>query len=83
MLAKIDIWQLIAGLGLFLFGIYLLERGLGALAGRRFKRFLRQHTDHPAESIVAGTVATMVLQSSSVVGLTVLAFVGAGISKTI
>ena len=79
MLAKIDIWQLIAGLGLFLFGIHLLERALGTLAGRRFKRFLRQHTDNPAESIVAGTVATMVLQSSSVVGLTVLAFVGAGI----
>lgn len=75
----IDIWGLFAGLGLFLFGIRLLERALANLAGRRFKRFLRQHTDHPTQSILAGTLATMLLQSSSLVGLTVLAFVGAGI----
>lgn len=43
------------------------------------KVVLRKHTNHPLKSILGGTVATAILQSSSVVGLMTLAFVGAGI----
>jgi phosphate:Na+ symporter len=76
---QFDFWQLIAGLGLFLFAMRQLEDGLKALAGRSFKRWLQTHTDRPLKGIVAGTIATAFLQSSSLVGLMVLAFVGAGI----
>lgn len=69
----------LAGLGLFLFGISLLEDGLGALAGPSFKRFLRAHTERPLEAILGGVLATAVLQSSSVVTLILLALVGAGV----
>jgi phosphate:Na+ symporter len=77
--ANIEAWRLLAGLGLFLFGMYQLELALKQLAGRPFKQFLRQHTQHPVKGILSGAFATAVLQSSSVVSLIVLAFVGTGI----
>jgi len=79
MTENIDAWRLLAGLGLFLFGMYQLELALKHLAGRSFKRFLRQHTQHPVKGILSGAFSTAVLQSSSVVSLIVLAFVGTGI----
>lgn len=75
----IDWWSLAAGVGLFLFGLHLIEQALQALAGRGFKQFIRRNTGKPLRSVLTGIVATAILQSSSVVGLTVLAFVGAGL----
>lgn len=79
MSAEIDLWRLVAGLGLFLFGMATLERALRDLAGRTFKRFITQQTATPLKSVVVGTLSTVALQSSSVVSLIVLAFLGAGI----
>ncbi|NNL54200.1 MAG: Na/Pi cotransporter family protein, partial [Woeseia sp.] len=77
--SDIDIWQLLAGLGLFLFGMHQLENALTRLAGRSFKRFLRRHTTPPIRGVLAGALSTAALQSSSVVSLIVLAFVATGI----
>jgi phosphate:Na+ symporter len=52
---------------------------LQELAGRRFKLFLKRQTQNKLKAIGGGAVVTAVLQSSSVVSLMVLAFVGAGI----
>jgi phosphate:Na+ symporter len=79
MTPELDIWRLAAGLGLFLFGMHELEEALKQLAGRPFKRFLRQYTAKPLRGIIAGALTTAALQSSSVVSLIVLAFVGTGI----
>jgi phosphate:Na+ symporter len=75
----IDVWGFLSGLGLFLLGMFMLEQGLGGLASRALKRFLREQTRSPIRGVVTGTVATFILQSSSLVGLIMLAFVGAGI----
>ena len=75
----IDLWRLAAGLGLFLFGMHQLEQALKLLAGRPFKVFLRDHTAHPFKGVIAGAATTAALQSSSVVSLIVLAFVGVGV----
>jgi phosphate:Na+ symporter len=76
---NIDAWRLLAGLGLFLFGMHQLELALKQLAGRPFKQFFKKHTQHPIKGILSGAFATAVLQSSSVVSLIVLGFVGTGI----
>ena len=76
---ELDLWRLAAGLGLFLFGMHQLEQALTQLAGRSFKKFLRQYTAKPLRGVLAGAVTTAALQSSSVVSLIVLAFVGTGI----
>lgn len=74
-----DALPLLAGLGFFMLGMKQLELSLAALAGIPFRRFLRSHADTPIKGIAAGTVITAVLQSSSLVSLLVLAFVGAGV----
>jgi len=75
----LDLWKLLAGLGLFLYAMNLMEDALKQLAGSRFRHFLRHSTDSPVRSAFGGVIATAIVQSSSLVGLIVLAFVGAGI----
>ena len=77
--AEIDIWRLAAGLGLFLFGMHQLEQSLKLLTGRPFKKFLREHTSHPVKGVFVGAASTAALQSSSIVSLIVMAFVGTGV----
>lgn len=74
-----DLWRFLAGLGVFLYAIDLLEQVLKKLAGRSFKLFLRKYTRNLFKSIAGGAIVTAVLQSSSVVSLLVLAFVESGI----
>ena len=74
-----DFWRLLAGLGIFLFGMLLIEESVRALSGRAFRRIIRQYTDGRLRSIGSGSLVTALLQSSSAVSLMVLAFVGAGV----
>ena len=74
-----DIWKILAGIAIFLLGMNMLEEALQQLAGRPFKLFLRKHTQHKLKAIGAGAVVTALLQSSSIVNLMLLAFVGSGI----
>jgi phosphate:Na+ symporter len=74
-----DLWKLIAGLGIFLFGMSMLEHAIKILSGRTFRRMIRLYTNGRIRSIGSGTLATAILQSSSAVSLMVLAFVGAGV----
>jgi phosphate:Na+ symporter len=76
---QIDIWELLAGLGIFLFGIMLLEESIKNLSGRAFKVFIRKSTEGRLRSVLSGVLSTAILQSSSAVTLMVLAFAGAGI----
>lgn len=74
-----SIFKLLAGIGLFLFAMYLLEESLKNLAGRNFKLFLQRSSKNTLSAAAGGALVTGVLQSSSMVSLMVLAFVGAGI----
>lgn len=77
--SEIKIWYLLAGLGLFLFGMSILEEALSNLVGRTFKLFLRKYTKRPYQAVLAGTAATSVLQSSAMVILLVMSLAGAGV----
>ena len=74
-----DFWLFLAGLGIFLFGMYQLEKGLNGLAGRSFRNVLKQVTNQPWKGIITGASVTAVVQSSSLVMLLVVAFLGAGL----
>lgn len=74
----LDFWQLLAGLGLFLYGMFHLEDSMKQMEGRSFKLFLQKHTQKKLSAILSGTIVTGILQSSSIVNLMVLSFVGAG-----
>lgn len=73
------IFKLAAGIGLFLFAMYLLEESLKNLSGRNFKLFLQRMTKNKIGAVVGGIIITGILQSSSMVTLMLLAFVGAGV----
>ena len=74
-----DIWKSLAGVAIFLLGMKFLEDSLRQLAGRNFKLFLKKQTSNKLKAITGGAIVTTLLQSSSVVGLMVLAFVGSGV----
>ena len=76
---SIDWGLLIAGLGLFMLGMYFLELSLKSLLNRAVVAALRSATASLWLAVPLGTLLTALLQSSSLLGLLVLAFVGAGV----
>lgn len=74
-----DIWKLLAGLAIFLYGMFLMEDAITVMSGKAFRRLIRQYTDGRLRAVGGGATVTAILQSSSAVSLMVLAFVGAGV----
>lgn len=70
--------EILASLGLFLFGMIFLEERIKAVAGRSFKKMLSSATQTNIRSLSLGVTATTIFQSSSVVSLMTLSFIGAG-----
>ena len=79
MTGSFEFWKFLAGLGIFLFGMLMLEEALRILSGKAFRRMIRLYTNGRFRAIGSGTLVTAILQSSSAVSLMVLAFVGAGV----
>lgn len=71
--------QALSGLGMFLFGMLYMELALKESAGVRFKTWIKNSTSTTVKSLMTGTVATALLQSSSVVTLMTLSFVSASL----
>lgn len=76
---QFNFWQFFAGIGVFLWGMHQLEISLKNLAGKTFKNLLQKNTNKDWKGILVGTFITAILQSSSLVSLMLLAFVGAKI----
>lgn len=72
---------IISGLGLFLFGMSLMSDGLQKAAGRRLKGFIERMTRNRFIAVVAGTVVTMVIQSSSATSVMLVGLVNAGVMQ--
>ncbi|MEN8198464.1 MAG: Na/Pi symporter [Thermodesulfobacteriota bacterium] len=79
MLDSLDFWKLLAGLTIFLHGMFLLEDAIKSLSGRAFRKMIRYYTHGRLRAIASGAFITAILQSSSAVSLIALAFVGAGV----
>jgi phosphate:Na+ symporter len=80
---KLDVFKItmgaIAGLVLFLYGVTRMAEGLEALAGDRAKEWISKFTTNRYAGVATGTVATTVLDSSSVTIIIVIAMVSAGL----
>jgi phosphate:Na+ symporter len=72
-------FQLIGGLGFFLFGIKFMSEGLRKVASDRLKNILSQLTRHRLIALFVGTGITAVIQSSSAMTVMVIGFVNAGL----
>jgi len=73
------IFELIGGLGMFLFGMSLMGDGLQKAAGDRMRRILEVLTVNPLMGIIAGLVVTMLIQSSSATTVILVSFINAGL----
>lgn len=71
--------QLLAGIGILLYGMHNFEQALNFLWGKKLKFLLQKYTKTSWMAIWTWTRTTTLLQSSTLVSLLILAFVGAGI----
>lgn len=69
----------LAGLVLFLYGVTRMAEGLEAIAGDRAKSLISKFTTNRFAGVATGTVATTILDSSSVTIIIVIAMVSAGL----
>lgn len=76
---KFDLLKFLAAIAVFVYSMLIIEQSLKKLAGRPFKKFLQDHSRNPLNIIVSSAVVTGLLQSSSIVLMMVLSFVGSGL----
>jgi phosphate:Na+ symporter len=73
------IFGLIGGLALFLYGLFFLSEGLQKVAGGKVKKMLERLTDRPLKGVFVGAFTTGVTQSSSVMMVTIIGLINAGL----
>ncbi|STZ02642.1 Na/Pi cotransporter family protein [Moraxella equi] len=66
------------GLALFLFGMQCIEEGLHSTAGGTLEKLMTKSTATPAKGFLFGVGSTFILQSSTLVSLLTIAFLGTG-----
>lgn len=76
---NISIWNLIGWLGVFLFGMIVFEQTIEEMGKAKLKRILGKNTNTRFKSIVTGIIQTCIFQSSTIVTMMTLWFVGAGV----
>ena len=74
-----DFKEIAAGVAIFLFGMLFLEEGFKAFTGGVLEGLLRHTTDRLWKSLSFGVVSTTIMQSSSLVSVITISFLGAGL----
>ncbi len=73
-----DVFSLLGGLALFLYGMQMMSNGLEAAAGNRMKQILEKLTSNRFLGVIVGAGITAVIQSSSATTVMVVGFVNSG-----
>ncbi|MDO4815132.1 MAG: Na/Pi cotransporter family protein [Bacillota bacterium] len=76
-----DIFTLLTGVALFLYGMALMGDGLKMVAGSKLEIILYKLSSTPLKGILLGTGVTAVIQSSSATSVMVVGFVNSGMMK--
>jgi len=74
-----QIMAFISGMGILLLAMRMLEQSLALLGEGHLRQALQRGTSTPFQGVLLGIFMTAILQSSSIVGLMTMAFIGAGV----
>ena len=77
-MALTDLFGLLGGLALFLYGMQMMSEGLENVAGDRMERILEKLTANRFIGVAVGALITAVIQSSSATTVMVVGFVNSG-----
>ncbi|MBQ1398868.1 MAG: Na/Pi cotransporter family protein, partial [Clostridia bacterium] len=76
-----NVFSLLCGMALFLFGMSLMGDGLKRTAGGKFELLLAKLTDTSLKGLLLGTGVTAIIQSSSATSVMAVGFVNSGMMK--
>ena len=76
-----NVFSLLGGLALFLFGMDIMGKALEKQAGGQLQKILSKLTDNPLKGFFLGLCITAVIQSSSATTVMVVGFVNSGIME--
>ncbi|MBN1873248.1 MAG: Na/Pi symporter [Anaerolineae bacterium] len=71
--------QVLGGMALFLFGVDKLSDGMEKLAGNQIQEWLDRLTNRPIKGAIFGAVATALIQSSSLLMVTMIGLINANL----
>ncbi len=74
-----NVFTLLGGLAMFLFGMDIMGKALERQAGSKLQSILHKMTSHPLKGFLLGLAVTAVIQSSSATTVMVVGFVNSGI----
>ncbi len=74
-----DFKMIVAGISIFLFGMLSLEDGFKSFTGGALEKILRNTTDKMWKSLLFGFTTCTLMQSSGLVSLITISFLGAGL----
>ena len=77
----LNMFTMIGGLALFLYGMHILGEGLSKLSGGRMESLLSKMTSSPFKGVLLGAGTTAVIQSSSATTVMTVGFVNSGIMQ--
>ena len=76
-----NIFTMLGGLAMFLFGMDIMGKGLEKQAGNKLQGIIAKMTDNPLKGFLLGMVATVVVQSSSATTVMMVGFVNSGLMQ--
>ncbi len=74
-----EIFTLLGGVGLFLYGMSLMSQGLKLAAGNKLRSILEHATANRFVAVCVGILVTLLVQSSSATDMMVISFVNSGL----
>lgn len=74
-----ELFSLLGGVGLFLYGMTIMSTGLKNACGENLRVILEHATKNKIISVVVGVAITMLIQSSSATDVMVIGFVNSGL----
>jgi len=74
-----DIFLIVGGLGLLLFGMKMMSTGLEVVAGDRLQTILKRATSNRFFAVFVGIIATICINSSTAVTIITVGFVNSGL----